>query len=658
MHRPKLKPHQITQSEKGISLLFAHQNEPLVLAADRAPLLTMLNGEHSIKEIWEKLLVSGSTVKLSEIYLTVERLKKHGGLDGTAVEEDFEKNWLDFSIAKLKVIKRKSSALRSETAFTILSASILCLSVVSIYFVYSDLTFHGFLQISNSYLWSVPLLVFIFSTLGLLKGLVKLISIVLATGEWPDTSLCYRGLMFDLKIDESKILIEGHFTRRLYQLNKAFCFLFLGVALSSFIQSDLARQIQITALLMTFIWFNPYRKSEFTQVVSSFFDDEEIRYIKPFLRKKSLTGFVTNKKEIKSEKKLAVVSSLSLAWTFLFIGFAQDLVLANGGFWLAAFSSGSMLEKLSAGFITVALTGLSLVLLYDLFRILYLNFLNLFIKKSKSRAVDAHASFDRSRLSSFFANVAFFNNLESRQIEALASKVKIKTFSLQQRVIVEGELGHEMYIILQGQAQVQKEMESGFIQKYAVLEDGAVFGEVALLEKGLRTADVIALSDLTVAVLSEDQFREIWGSGNEEVKTLLKQKVSLTRYLSSSPVFKGLPVETNQLFITGGIFENFDETQKIVERGAQDKSFYLLLEGEVSVEKDSREIATLKQGDFFGEMALFENKVRSADVVARKKCLVLKLDKDSFWKVVTENMELAFSLEYAVQSRGGVAHAN
>jgi CRP-like cAMP-binding protein len=61
---------------------------------------------------------------------------------------------------------------------------------------------------------------------------------------------------------------------------------------------------------------------------------------------------------------------------------------------------------------------------------------------------------------------------------------------------------------------------------------------------------------------------------------------------------------------------------------------YLLLNGEVRVSEtiDGREtiLAALETGDFFGEMCLFEEAQRSADVVAGRDCTLLKITKQAF----------------------------
>lgn len=650
INRPKIKSYKILESAQNISVLFDGHAEPLVFDKNRRALIELLDGSRDIKSIWEELQKRNSGLKLSEIYLTVEKLKKTGSIEGAAEAGLFENNWLDYSVIKFALFREKKIAARSRGGFLLVSAAILLASLISIYFNYSDLKVHGYLQIGNSFVFSIFWLFLLFSGLGLVKGVLKASLILLCTGSWPKTVFCYRGMMFDLEIDESAILIEPMLYSRLYQLTKAFSFLFLGAITAAFVSSDLGRQTQITALLMTFVWLNPLRKSEFSQAVSGFFDDDEIRHLVPFLRKKALAGFSFKKSDPGFEKKLIAFSSLSLIWIFLFFDFTQSLIAANFGFWENSVVSGGVPEMISAALLAMGIIGLFFSLLIDFLVTVALNIFSQFSKKisqyrQQRRPVDS-GNFNRAQVLDFFARLAFFSNLDNSRLKQLADIVKVKSYPKGTPIVLEGDVALEMYVLLEGSARVEKETASGFKRKFATLAAGAIFGEIGLIESGSRTADVIADTDVTLAIISKIDFDSVFTGDST-----LKQKVLLSRYLAVSAVFKSLPLETLQLFVRQGTFEVFEAGIKIVAQGSLEKDFYLLLEGKVTVSRDGRELNRLAQGDFFGEIALFQNVPRTADVVATEKCVLLKLNKDAFWNVLSENMELTFSLENISQQR-------
>ena len=64
---------------------------------------------------------------------------------------------------------------------------------------------------------------------------------------------------------------------------------------------------------------------------------------------------------------------------------------------------------------------------------------------------------------------------------------------------------------------------------------------------------------------------------------------------------------------------------EIVQEGAVDPTFYVIVEGTVAVLKGTRNIIQLKAGDCFGEMALLSGRRRSATIVADSPVTVIKL---------------------------------
>jgi CRP-like cAMP-binding protein len=75
----------------------------------------------------------------------------------------------------------------------------------------------------------------------------------------------------------------------------------------------------------------------------------------------------------------------------------------------------------------------------------------------------------------------------------------------------------------------------------------------------------------------------------------------------------------------------FEEGETVVKRGDTGNGLYLILDGSAEVRRGSRSLARLGAGQFFGEMSLFDNQPRSADVVTLSPSKIAVLQKWEFW---------------------------
>jgi serine/threonine-protein kinase len=88
-------------------------------------------------------------------------------------------------------------------------------------------------------------------------------------------------------------------------------------------------------------------------------------------------------------------------------------------------------------------------------------------------------------------------------------------------IVREGEPGDAAFIIVEGRCAVQKDSASG-TQTLQELERGAVFGEMAILTSGPRTATVLALEPTTVLVVTSQVLEEEMAALKPWIATLLK----------------------------------------------------------------------------------------------------------------------------------------
>lgn len=82
--------------------------------------------------------------------------------------------------------------------------------------------------------------------------------------------------------------------------------------------------------------------------------------------------------------------------------------------------------------------------------------------------------------------------LSNMEINFLASLSKERKFAASQVIFREGEMGNEMYVILEGRVMISKYIPGAGEEALAFLERGGYFGEMALIDNEPRSADAKA----------------------------------------------------------------------------------------------------------------------------------------------------------------------
>lgn len=99
---------------------------------------------------------------------------------------------------------------------------------------------------------------------------------------------------------------------------------------------------------------------------------------------------------------------------------------------------------------------------------------------------------------------------------------------------------------------------------------------------------------------------------------------------------------------TGALGKLLPDGEVIVRQGEVGNCMYVIQQGQVEVllKKGNADVcvAVLGEGDFFGEMALFDQEVRSATVRARGEVRILTLEKRTFLRRIHEDPSLAFRM--------------
>jgi CRP-like cAMP-binding protein len=89
---------------------------------------------------------------------------------------------------------------------------------------------------------------------------------------------------------------------------------------------------------------------------------------------------------------------------------------------------------------------------------------------------------------------------------------------------------------------------------------------------------------------------------------------------------------------------SFETGKTILQQGEPGLGFLLVLEGKVEIRKKGSTVATTGPGGFFGEMTVFDDRPRSADVVAIEPTRCFGVTNWSFIPLLRSNPSIAIGI--------------
>jgi CRP-like cAMP-binding protein len=97
-----------------------------------------------------------------------------------------------------------------------------------------------------------------------------------------------------------------------------------------------------------------------------------------------------------------------------------------------------------------------------------------------------------------------FDGCSDEQLERIALMADEIAVPAGYVLVYEGDWGHEVFVVAEGEAEV-----TAGGRMLALLDSGAVIGELAVLNPAPRTATVVAASPMRLLVFNDDGFEEL-----------------------------------------------------------------------------------------------------------------------------------------------------
>jgi len=245
----------------------------------------------------------------------------------------------------------------------------------------------------------------------------------------------------------------------------------------------------------------------------------------------------------------------------------------------------------------------------------------------------------------FLQAVTLLSGLTDEQRSALGEVLELKEFGPKETIVREGEDADSLYLIKSGEVIAYKAEDGKPLGKeLGRMKQLEFFGESSLEAAGeKRQATVVSAGRVAMLKLTRANFTELFGELREVIKFNFNQKV-----LGSMEIFKELSDAEKTLLVDSLQEEAFQEGAAIFSQGDKGDSFYIIKTGSVQVTKKDEatgEVKVVKErfgpSDYFGEIALLKDEPRSATITATAPTTCMKLDRQTFSRLLGEEDILA-----------------
>ncbi|KAA8646106.1 hypothetical protein EYZ11_011019 [Aspergillus tanneri] len=256
-----------------------------------------------------------------------------------------------------------------------------------------------------------------------------------------------------------------------------------------------------------------------------------------------------------------------------------------------------------------------------------------------------------SRLKVAVSNNFLFSHLDDDQFKTVLDALVEKPIPAKDiKVISQGDAGDYFYIVENGHFDVYIH-PSGSVQpgadgmgsKVGSIGPGGSFGELALMYNAPRAATIVSVDPKsTLWALDRITFRRIL------MDSAFQRRRMYEAFLEEVPLLSSLkPYERAKIADALDAIK-YPSGSTIIEEGDPGDAFYLLESGEADAFKSGVEgpVKSYRRGDFFGELALLDDKPRAASIVSKTDVKVARLGRDGFKRLLGPVEEIMRRTDY------------
>jgi CRP/FNR family transcriptional regulator, cyclic AMP receptor protein len=129
-------------------------------------------------------------------------------------------------------------------------------------------------------------------------------------------------------------------------------------------------------------------------------------------------------------------------------------------------------------------------------------------------------------------SISLFNDLTDAQLQTVGERLRRHNFASGTNVVTFQTPGEVIYIILSGTVKIKVDQADGKEVIIAMLGPGEVFGELAVLDRDIRSADVMTQEDCVLLWMDRASFLDLLGTIPAVTQNLLRILTRRVRFSS------------------------------------------------------------------------------------------------------------------------------
>ncbi len=102
--------------------------------------------------------------------------------------------------------------------------------------------------------------------------------------------------------------------------------------------------------------------------------------------------------------------------------------------------------------------------------------------------------------------VPIFKGLDDGELARVSEVCREQTFQPGEYIFREGEAGNRLYLVVEGEVRISRQVPGSGEEALAILKPGALFGEMAVFERSERSTDAIANGAVRAITIARTDF--------------------------------------------------------------------------------------------------------------------------------------------------------